>query len=108
MYKLKVVDSTDHTFENFYFGSLKLNSIHISQRFTVDSFGNYASCGQEKSREPWLQHREPGNMVAAGTLAQLTSRGGSCSPHPSLLALASPPHPFLLFFIPYPHDPSFL
>ncbi|KAM5237374.1 activating signal cointegrator 1 complex subunit 1 isoform 2-T2 [Ctenodactylus gundi] len=32
-------------FENFYFGSLKLNSIHISQRFTVDSFGNYASCG---------------------------------------------------------------
>ncbi|XP_041511627.1 activating signal cointegrator 1 complex subunit 1 isoform X1 [Microtus oregoni] len=34
------------TFENFYFGSLKLNSIHISQRFTVDSFGNYASCGQ--------------------------------------------------------------
>ncbi|NP_001356028.1 activating signal cointegrator 1 complex subunit 1 isoform 8 [Homo sapiens] len=33
-------------FENFYFGSLKLNSIHISQRFTVDSFGNYASCGQ--------------------------------------------------------------
>ncbi|XP_025290569.1 activating signal cointegrator 1 complex subunit 1 isoform X1 [Canis lupus baileyi] len=33
-------------FENFYFGTLKLNSIHISQRFTVDSFGNYASCGQ--------------------------------------------------------------
>ncbi|XP_053442199.1 activating signal cointegrator 1 complex subunit 1 isoform X2 [Nycticebus coucang] len=33
-------------FENFYFGSLKLNSIHISQRFTVDNFGNYASCGQ--------------------------------------------------------------
>uniref|UniRef100_A0A2K6SUK8 Activating signal cointegrator 1 complex subunit 1 n=1 Tax=Saimiri boliviensis boliviensis TaxID=39432 RepID=A0A2K6SUK8_SAIBB len=33
-------------FENFHFGSLKLNSIHISQRFTVDSFGNYASCGQ--------------------------------------------------------------
>uniref|UniRef100_A0A8I5N9W7 Activating signal cointegrator 1 complex subunit 1 n=2 Tax=Cercopithecinae TaxID=9528 RepID=A0A8I5N9W7_PAPAN len=33
-------------FENFYFGSLKLNSIHISQRFTIDSFGNYASCGQ--------------------------------------------------------------
>ncbi|XP_006835931.1 PREDICTED: activating signal cointegrator 1 complex subunit 1 [Chrysochloris asiatica] len=32
-------------FENFYFGALKLNSIHISQRFTVDSFGNYASCG---------------------------------------------------------------
>lgn len=32
-------------FENFYFGTLKLNSIHISQRFTVDSFGNYASCG---------------------------------------------------------------
>lgn len=33
-------------FENFSFGTLKLNSIHISQRFTVDSFGNYASCGQ--------------------------------------------------------------
>ncbi|XP_008834858.1 activating signal cointegrator 1 complex subunit 1 isoform X1 [Nannospalax galili] len=33
-------------FENFYFGSLKLKSIHISQRFTVDSFGNYTSCGQ--------------------------------------------------------------
>ncbi|XP_059982756.1 activating signal cointegrator 1 complex subunit 1 isoform X1 [Lagenorhynchus albirostris] len=33
-------------FENFCFGTLKLNSIHISQRFTVDSFGNYASCGQ--------------------------------------------------------------
>ncbi|XP_040098442.1 activating signal cointegrator 1 complex subunit 1 isoform X3 [Oryx dammah] len=33
-------------FENFYFGTLKLNSLHISQRFTVDSFGNYASCGQ--------------------------------------------------------------
>lgn len=33
-------------FENFYFGTLKLNSVHISQRFTVDSFGNYASCGQ--------------------------------------------------------------
>ncbi|KAM6186096.1 activating signal cointegrator 1 complex subunit 1 isoform 2-T2 [Rhynchocyon petersi] len=33
-------------FENFYFGALKLNSIHISQRFAVDNFGNYASCGQ--------------------------------------------------------------
>ncbi|XP_064125766.1 activating signal cointegrator 1 complex subunit 1 isoform X2 [Loxodonta africana] len=33
-------------FENFYFGALKLNSIHVSQRFTADSFGNYASCGQ--------------------------------------------------------------
>lgn len=33
-------------FENYYFGTLKLNSIHISQRFSVDSFGNYASCGQ--------------------------------------------------------------
>nr|XP_031538134.1 activating signal cointegrator 1 complex subunit 1 isoform X2 [Vicugna pacos] len=33
-------------FENFYFGTLKLNSVHISQRFSVDSFGNYASCGQ--------------------------------------------------------------
>ncbi|KAM6182876.1 activating signal cointegrator 1 complex subunit 1 isoform 2-T2 [Erethizon dorsatum] len=33
-------------FENFHFGSLKVSSIHISQRFTVDSFGNYASCGQ--------------------------------------------------------------
>ncbi|XP_053519924.1 activating signal cointegrator 1 complex subunit 1 isoform X2 [Artibeus jamaicensis] len=33
-------------FENYSFGTLKLNSVHISQRFTVDSFGNYASCGQ--------------------------------------------------------------
>ncbi|GAB5578463.1 activating signal cointegrator 1 complex subunit 1 isoform X2 [Prionailurus iriomotensis] len=41
-----VMGQIHRLFENFYFGTLKLNSIHISQRFTVDSFGNYASCGQ--------------------------------------------------------------
>lgn len=45
-YSLLVFILPSQLFENFYFGTLKLNSIHISQRFTVDSFGNYASCGQ--------------------------------------------------------------
>ncbi|XP_036590563.1 activating signal cointegrator 1 complex subunit 1 isoform X2 [Trichosurus vulpecula] len=33
-------------FENFSFGDLCLNSIHISQRFSTDSSGYYASSGQ--------------------------------------------------------------
>uniref|UniRef100_A0A8C4WGU8 Activating signal cointegrator 1 complex subunit 1 n=1 Tax=Gopherus evgoodei TaxID=1825980 RepID=A0A8C4WGU8_9SAUR len=33
-------------FENFYFGELQLNSVHLSQRFSTDSSGYYATSGQ--------------------------------------------------------------
>ncbi|XP_053306043.1 activating signal cointegrator 1 complex subunit 1 [Spea bombifrons] len=33
-------------FDSFYFGELNLNTIHLSQRFSVDSSGYYASAGQ--------------------------------------------------------------
>ncbi|XP_065263514.1 activating signal cointegrator 1 complex subunit 1 isoform X3 [Emys orbicularis] len=33
-------------FENFYFGELQLNSVHLSQRFSTDSSGYYAKSGQ--------------------------------------------------------------
>ncbi|XP_059585902.1 activating signal cointegrator 1 complex subunit 1 isoform X2 [Alligator mississippiensis] len=33
-------------FENFYFGELQLNSVHLSERFSTDSSGYYATSGQ--------------------------------------------------------------
>uniref|UniRef100_A0A8C8RIA8 Activating signal cointegrator 1 complex subunit 1 n=1 Tax=Pelusios castaneus TaxID=367368 RepID=A0A8C8RIA8_9SAUR len=33
-------------FENFHFGEVQLNSVHLSQRFSTDSSGYYATSGQ--------------------------------------------------------------
>ncbi|KAH1168332.1 hypothetical protein KIL84_003815, partial [Mauremys mutica] len=33
-------------FENYYFGELQLNSVHLSQRFSTDSSGYYTTSGQ--------------------------------------------------------------
>ncbi|KAF5929075.1 hypothetical protein HPG69_015548 [Diceros bicornis minor] len=60
-------------FENFYFGTLKLNSIHISQRFTVDSFGNYASCGQRPRDKFLRQYSSKETTVLAAVVEEVVT-----------------------------------
>lgn len=79
-YSLWVCTLSFQLFENFYFGTLKLNSIHISQRFTVDSFGNYASCGQIDFSwgGSWevLEVEHPHRVLRENTSVWITEEGG--------------------------------